>query len=142
VPAISEITVINTVIASAALLIALWSTWTAHRAYKLAQSQSEPGVSVDLTPITGQPDWFQVAITVTNRAPYGLRAETLAIAWPPSARLVTWFDGTAPNQLNNPVSRNPMPADKAVRRISLEMRLAATASNSTKSFLFARPSRW
>ena len=140
----SEITT-STLIACAALAVAMWSAWTAHRAYRLAKGQTEPGVSLDLSPMPGQRGWFEVRISITDRAPYKITAKSLRVIWPPSARLVGWEDGTKPDACGQILPRQAMPPEKGSRKISLRTRLASAGSKTDRDyedhFLFVSPNK-
>src|SRR3546814_19293521 len=75
-------------LALGAILVAGWSAWTSHRAFKHVKGSDTPIVSATIDPVKDQSGWFNVRVTFTNRADYPISAVELAVCRPSRGRLL------------------------------------------------------
>src|SRR3546814_11131890 len=80
-------------LALGAILVAGWSAWTSHRAFKHVRESDKPIVSATVYPVKDQAGWFNIRVTVTNPAAYPISAEKLTVCRPRNGRLLAREEG-------------------------------------------------
>ncbi len=114
----------DTLLAGAAILIAFWSAWTAHRAHKLVNRASDPAVSMNITPLKEHKGAHLIRVGIANRSDHPIKAESLQVVWPRNARLLRWVDASKYDSYGQTVLRDALPEADAQRSITMQLSLA------------------
>jgi hypothetical protein len=146
------------IISILALGVAGLSLLVSWRGHQRSVHAEEPNMSATLKAVPGQPNWFQVDITLTSRSSYGWRADTLTILRPRSGRVLTHTQALEEKKGGGPRGlKSPLPLEAAVRKLQLTfrvtragqdaptfrgLRLGAGESHQETFFVFARRSSW
>lgn len=121
----------DTLIAGLALLVAGWSGWTAHRAYKLAKGATAPAVSVTIDRAKDHPGWWIVGVIITNPSSHLLKAERIRVILPRGTRLLSWFTASKPDGFGNQILKSELPLSSSKRSIGLSIDFARVDPRDT-----------
>jgi len=113
---------IATTLALLAMVVSIWSARSAHKALELTREQTDPIVTADVTALAGEPNWFSVILTLTNRADFPLKAESLSVTRPLGATLLRRQDEEGARSSVNDGRLSPLPLNLATNKVRLSLR--------------------
>src|SRR3546814_823728 len=94
----------------------------------LVKGSDTPIVSATIDPVKDQAGWFNVRVTVTNRADYPISAVELAVCRPSRGRLLARNDGIEMDHYEDPRRLNPLPVEQANRKVRMRMTVGRAGS--------------
>lgn len=129
--------------AIAAISSAYWTRQQAEIA-KAAAARKQPVLTTGCSAIEGQKDWYEIYLSVRNYADALVTLHSARAVSPAGTVFVYWEDGHTSNNYGETYPMNPMPMDKAMEEIDIEMHAAQDQERGSRRTFYAHippPSR-